>query len=118
MQAALVPNPAPAPVSSPPSGMTDATRRALEGVFLPVVSLFAALVVFGLFVAATGRDAFEMYGLIYVGAFSDAFIAMSIVAAVGVVVAFWTRDDVLKEHQAQQRSVGVSGFEGGSGGGA
>ena len=53
--------------------MTDATRRALEGVFLPVVSLCAALVVFGLFVAATGRNAFEMYSLIYTGAFSDAF---------------------------------------------
>jgi ABC-type uncharacterized transport system permease subunit len=53
--------------------MSDATRRALEGVFWPVVSLAAAMVVFGLFVAVTGRDAFEMYGLIYMGAFSDAF---------------------------------------------
>ena len=53
--------------------MSDATRRALEGVFWPLVSLLAAMALFGLFVAATGRDAFEMYGLIYVGAFSDAF---------------------------------------------
>ena len=53
--------------------MSDATRRALEGVFWPLVSLLAAMFLFGLFVAATGRDAFEMYGLIYVGAFSDAF---------------------------------------------
>lgn len=53
--------------------MSDTTRRALEGVFWPVVSLLAAMLLFGVFVAATGRDAFEMYGLIYVGAFSDAF---------------------------------------------
>ena len=53
--------------------MSDATRRALEGVFWPLVSLLAAMLLFGLFVAATGRDAVEMYGLIYVGAFSDAF---------------------------------------------
>ena len=38
-----------------------------------VLAFAAAMVVFGLFVAMTGRDAFEMYGLIYVGAFSDAF---------------------------------------------
>ena len=53
--------------------MSDSTRRALEGIFWPVMSLAAAMIVFGLFVAMTGRDAFEMYGLIYVGAFSDAF---------------------------------------------
>ena len=52
-----------------------------------------------------------------VGAFSDAFVAMSIVAAVGVVVAFWTRDDVLKQHQANQREVAVSSLEGSPGGG-
>jgi EmrB/QacA subfamily drug resistance transporter len=40
-----------------------------------------------------------------VSAFSDAFVAMSIVAAVGLVVAFWTRDDVLKEHLAAERRV-------------
>ncbi|MBL8382556.1 MAG: ABC transporter permease [Burkholderiales bacterium] len=53
--------------------MTDANRRALEGAFWPIVSLLAAMVVFGLFVALTGRDPLEMYALIYEGAFSDAF---------------------------------------------
>ena len=53
--------------------MTDSTRRALEAVFLPLVSLGAAMLAFGLFVAAGGRDAIEMFELIYVGAFSDAF---------------------------------------------
>jgi hypothetical protein len=51
-------------------------------------------------------------GLI-VTAFSDAFLVMSIVAAVGLAFAFWTRDDVLKEHQknelrAQKVQVEVS----------
>ena len=55
---------------------------------------------------------------IIVGAFSDAFVVMSIVAAAGVVVAFWTRDDVLKEHQANEREVAVAGLGGSPGGGS
>ena len=53
-----------------------------------------------------------------VAAFSDAFIAMSIVAAIGIFVAFWTRDDVLKEHQASERAMQMSGLEGSTGGGS
>lgn len=53
--------------------MTDATRRALEGVFWPVISLVAAMLLFGVFIALTGRDPLRVYELIYVGGFSDAF---------------------------------------------
>jgi simple sugar transport system permease protein len=53
--------------------MNDRTRRAIESIAWPVASLAAAMLVFGIFVATTGRDPLEMYGLIYDGAFADAF---------------------------------------------
>jgi EmrB/QacA subfamily drug resistance transporter len=40
-----------------------------------------------------------------VKSFSDAFIAMSAVAALAIVVAFFMRDDVLKAHQAERQAA-------------
>ena len=66
-------------VSSPGSAggrtfqLSDATRRSLEGAFWPVVSLLGAMLLFGMFVTLTGRDPLQVYQLIYIGAFSDAF---------------------------------------------
>jgi ABC-type uncharacterized transport system permease subunit len=47
--------------------------RAAEAVAIPIGALAAALVVFGLFVAALGHDPFQVYALIHQGAFASAF---------------------------------------------
>jgi general nucleoside transport system permease protein len=47
--------------------------RAGEALLIPLGALAAALVVFGLFMAALRHDPFEVYALIYRGAFSSAF---------------------------------------------
>lgn len=52
-----------------PSG----ARRALEAFVIPVGALAAAMVVFGVFVALLGKDSFEVYALMYRGAFGSAF---------------------------------------------
>jgi hypothetical protein len=39
-----------------------------------------------------------------VGSFSDAFVAMSLVACVGVIVTFFLHDDVVEKHWAEQRA--------------
>ena len=46
---------------------------AAEAVVLPVAALAAAMVVFGLFVAALNQNPLEVYALIYRGAFASAF---------------------------------------------
>ena len=47
--------------------------RAGESVLIPLGALGAALVVFGLFMAALGHNPLEVYALIYRGAFASAF---------------------------------------------
>ena len=46
---------------------------AAEAVVLPVAALAAAMVLFGLFVAALNQNPLEVYALIYRGAFASAF---------------------------------------------
>jgi ABC-type uncharacterized transport system permease subunit len=48
-------------------------RRALEAFVVPVGALAAAMVVFGVFVALLRKDPFEVYALMYRGAFGSAF---------------------------------------------
>src|SRR5262250_2994887 len=48
-------------------------RRAAEALVIPIGALAAAMVVFGLFMAVLGQDPFEVYALIYRGAFASAF---------------------------------------------
>ena len=50
-----------------------ALRSAAEAVALPVGALVGAMALFGLFVAALGQNPFEVYALIYRGAFASAF---------------------------------------------
>ncbi|MFI5375135.1 MAG: ABC transporter permease [Candidatus Rokuibacteriota bacterium] len=50
-----------------------ALRAAAEAVALPVGALVGAMVLFGLFVAALNQNPFEVYALIYRGAFASAF---------------------------------------------
>src|SRR3989442_3318373 len=48
-------------------------RHAAEALVIPIAALAAALVVFGLFMAALGQNPLEIYALIYTGAFAGAF---------------------------------------------
>src|SRR5206468_1968769 len=48
-------------------------RRAAEALVIPIAALAAAMVVFGLFMAALGQNPLEIYALIYRGAFASAF---------------------------------------------
>src|SRR5438132_12103198 len=48
-------------------------RRAAEALVIPIAALAAAMVVFGLFMAALGQNPLEIYALIYKGAFASAF---------------------------------------------
>src|SRR5262245_42351791 len=48
-------------------------RQAAEAIAIPVAALVAAMVLFGLFMAALGHDPFEVYALIYRGGFASAF---------------------------------------------
>jgi len=50
-----------------------ALRQAAEGLVIPAGALLAALVVFGVFMAAIGQSPLEVYALIYRGAFASAF---------------------------------------------
>jgi simple sugar transport system permease protein len=51
----------------------DRLARAGEAIAIPAIALAAALVLFGLFMAAVGQSPAEVYGLIYKGAFGSAF---------------------------------------------
>jgi simple sugar transport system permease protein len=53
--------------------MPDALKQPLEALFWPLVSLLVTLVLFGLMMATLGKSPLEVYRLIYVGAFADAF---------------------------------------------
>src|SRR5499426_3433241 len=48
-------------------------RRAAEALMIPIGALAAAMVVFGIFMAALGQNPLEIYTLIYKGAFASAF---------------------------------------------
>ena len=58
-------------MSRPVSG--EALRKAAEAVAIPLLALAAALVLFGLFVAAARVDPLELYALMYRGAFGTWF---------------------------------------------
>jgi general nucleoside transport system permease protein len=55
------------------SDLSGPWRHAAEALVIPIGALAAALVVFGLFMAALGHNPFEIYALIYQGAFASAF---------------------------------------------
>ncbi|HKQ67306.1 MAG TPA: ABC transporter permease [Methylomirabilota bacterium] len=48
-------------------------RHAAEALVIPVGALAAAMIVFGIFMAALGQNPLEIYALIYKGAFASAF---------------------------------------------
>jgi simple sugar transport system permease protein len=48
-------------------------RQAAEALVIPIAALAAAMVLFGLFMAALGQNPLEIYALIYQGAFASAF---------------------------------------------
>ena len=48
-------------------------RHAAEALVIPIAALAAAMVVFGIFMAALGQNPLEIYALIYQGAFAIAF---------------------------------------------
>src|SRR3989441_6836068 len=55
------------------SGPSGRLRQSAEALAIPVGALGAAMVVFGLVMAALGRSPLEVYELIYQGAFAGAF---------------------------------------------
>ena len=55
------------------SGPSGRLRQSAEALAIPVGALGAAMVVFGLVMAALGRSPLEVYELIYQGAFASAF---------------------------------------------
>src|SRR3989441_5090050 len=55
------------------SGPSGRLRQSAEALAIPVGALGAAMVVFGLVMAALGRSPLEVYELIYRGAFASAF---------------------------------------------
>ena len=55
------------------SGRSGSWRRAAEALVIPIAALAAAMVVFGIFMAALGQNPLEIYLLIYKGAFASAF---------------------------------------------
>jgi general nucleoside transport system permease protein len=61
-------------VTGPSSGLANIRLGpVVESIFWPLAALFAALVLFGIFIAMVGKNPLEVYALIYRGAFSDAF---------------------------------------------
>ena len=48
-------------------------RHAAQALVIPVAALAAAMIVFGIFMAALGQNPLEIYALIYKGAFASAF---------------------------------------------
>jgi general nucleoside transport system permease protein len=48
-------------------------RHAAEALVVPIAALAAAMIVFGIFMAALGQNPLEIYALIYKGAFASAF---------------------------------------------
>jgi simple sugar transport system permease protein len=50
-----------------------ALRGAAEALVIPVAALTAAMALFGVFMAVLGHDPFQVYALIYRGAFASAF---------------------------------------------
>jgi len=53
--------------------MPDALKRPAEALFWPLVSLLVSGLVFALMIALLGKSPLQLYQLIYVGAFGDAF---------------------------------------------
>ena len=55
------------------SDRSGSWRRAAEALVIPIAALAAAMVMFGIFMAALGQNPLEIYLLIYKGAFASAF---------------------------------------------
>jgi simple sugar transport system permease protein len=63
-----------APAAPPPAGAAgDAVRRALEGLAVPAAAFAAALVLFGIFIAITGRNPLAVYYQMFRGSFGTWF---------------------------------------------
>lgn len=63
----------PAPDARAVAAALDRIRGTAEAIAIPVGALFAAMLLFGLFVAIVGKDPVEVYGLIWRGGFGSAF---------------------------------------------
>lgn len=61
------------PVSVRSSGRASQWRPRLEAFAVPVAALLVSLVLFGIFIAFTGRNPFEVYATLYKGAFGSWF---------------------------------------------
>jgi len=75
----LPPTETPAPLATPAAAapaMNSGGLRlgpAAEAILIPLAALLAAMVVFGIFMAVIRQNPFEVYGLIYKGAFASGF---------------------------------------------
>jgi hypothetical protein len=100
------------------SAMQNAAQRILGSSSAAILTTILALSfvhhggAVGQTVTSQGVDT----GLVVL-AFSDAFKAMAIVAAVGLLGALFAHDDVLVAHQKGEQAVAMQGFEGSTGGG-
>ena len=53
--------------------LSESTRDALESVALPLMAMAGALLLFGVFIWAGGKDPLQAWGLLFKGAFGDWF---------------------------------------------
>ena len=65
--------PAPAPLSEEAEARRAAIRRAVEAIAVPGAAITAALVLFGLFMALTGRNPLAVYQEMFRGSFGTWF---------------------------------------------
>jgi len=78
-----------ATLAAPPLVSTatlDRLRSAAEAVAIPVGALAGAMVLFGIFIAALGKDPFEVYSLIYRGGFGSSFALQNTLARAAPIV--------------------------------
>lgn len=52
---------------------TESLKRTAEALLIPIGALFAAMLVFGIFMLLVGRDPLEVYALIWKGGFGSSF---------------------------------------------
>jgi EmrB/QacA subfamily drug resistance transporter len=86
------------------SAMQNALQRVFGSASAAILTTILALSVHRNAGSAATVTSPDIPTEVIVLAFNDAFMVMSIVAAVGLVVAFWARDDVLREHQERERA--------------
>ena len=61
------------PAKAPRRGLLERFAGVIEACAIPVIALLLSLVLFGVFIAFTGRDPFAVYATIYKGAFGSWF---------------------------------------------